>query len=66
MNVIDELRKRGKRPYNLSEEEFDAFYANLYNVLALEGRVGKWSIIFLIGDAIEMYRLREAGYDKED
>ena len=63
MNVIEELRKRHKRPYNLSVEEFEAFYANLYNVLALEGHVANMdSLYFAARDIIEMFLLRQAGY----
>lgn len=62
MNIKDELRRRGKRPYNLSEEEYNAFYARLRPISTLKSKIGYFALYDVVSAVIEMYRLRQAGY----
>jgi hypothetical protein len=60
VNIHIELQKRGITPFELTQEEFDLYYANIYNVLGSSDTPEHLRLI--INDVIAMYQLRQAGY----
>lgn len=61
MNIHRMLKTRGVTPFELSEEEFEKYYANLYDILGSDESLEKLRRI--CNAAICMYQLRQAGYD---
>jgi len=62
MNVVTELRKRNIEPYQLTEEEFEQYYFQLYNIQG--SHAGKEELFLICSDAISMFQLRQAGYSE--
>jgi hypothetical protein len=61
MNIHRMLKTRGVAPFELSEEEFEKYYASLYDVLGSDESPEK--LRHICNAAICMYQLRLTGYD---
>jgi hypothetical protein len=59
------FRKYGIEQPRIDVEEWDKYYSNFYNVLALDGLVDKTALIFAVEDCIQMYLARKAGYEED-
>lgn len=55
MNILEELRKRKIKPYELSEEDYQKHYANIYWVLG--SRENPEMLRLIIEASINQYQL---------
>lgn len=60
MNIVEELKERGVKPYVLTDELWEKVYSRVYNVVALDGRVDRLSVRWAISSAILAFQLEEA------
>ena len=64
MELYAWAQKLGINDIHISEDEWDKYYSNTYNILAIMGTADKRDLMLAAEDIIFIHELRKAGYEK--